>query len=193
MEKEKEIPKIRYMYHKKLSNPKLLKYIKWWSDQTKKNVHTLSLEPAEIINSTIFAVFAFIGNKIVGAAGIMQFPEQVDIYLYSHQVVEFRANCVDSNFETMGIGTALHKVRIDYVDQNELHAVMITKESTIKRMSKKFGWMHIYRVRGTEHVVTKIRKCKCQPHPDKPFKGLRCETCPYFQKSIFIRLFQKAT
>jgi hypothetical protein len=192
MKEKREIPKVRYMYLKKFNKPKLFRCIKWWSDQTKLNVHTLSLEPAEIINNTIFAVFAFIGNKIVGAAGIMQLPGQMDVYLHGHQVVEFRANCVDSNFEKFGIGTALHKARIDYVDQHELHAVMITKESTILRMSKKFGWVHIYRIKGTEHVVTKIRKCKCQPHPDKPFKGLRCETCPFFEKSIFIRLYQRA-
>ncbi len=191
MVEKKETPKVRYVHLKNLSDKKLFKYIKWWSDQTKLNVHTLSIEPAEIINNTIFAVFAFVKGQVVGAAGLMQFPDQMEIYFRGTQVLEFRANCVDENFERFGIGTALHEARIAYVDKHQYHAIMITKETKILRISKRFGWRHINRVGGSHTVLTKVRKCKCQPRPDKPFKGPRCETCPFFQKSIFFRLYQE--
>jgi GNAT superfamily N-acetyltransferase len=172
-------------------NERLRPEINWWSEQTKLNEYTISLEPAEILNSMIVGAFAYQAQQIVGAAGLMHImTDENEIICFGNKpIVEFRSNCVDPRFQEKGIGKKLMQMRLDYAE-NEYVSVVITKEAHILHMTQNqhSGWVSMESIEAYSGVLAKIRTCSCHKKKDQPFIGSRCSVCPLYAKSIFVHV-----
>jgi GNAT superfamily N-acetyltransferase len=183
--------RIKYKAVTDFKNQKFEPWINWWSDQTKANDFTISLEPAEILNSMIIATFALWGEQVVGAAGLMPVYNEDNqrIRFKGRDVVEFRANCVDENFEKKGIGSKFIEMREDYAEEQNYLSVIITKQPKIVRIAEKnnSGWKVMEGIQEYEDIFAQLRKCDCHKNKDQPFIGSRCAVCPLYEKSILVR------
>ncbi len=169
---------------------KIEKWLEWWSEETRKSDFTLTRTPAFFRNNLLFAVFAFYGEKIVGAAGIIASKDErthSPIIFKKKSVVELCSNCVDLDFRKSGIGMEFLKIRMGYVDDNGFVGTSVTKEDTIISFFEKLGWQDIDKLPEYKTVKEKIRFCECEnAQKNKEFFGSRCSTCPLLKKSIWV-------
>lgn len=187
MEKARKDKKIKITYRTitNFHTGKYEKWLQWWSKRTFEEDHVMYETPHSFRNKLKCAVFAFHGKKLVGAGGIMMSHlNNKKLFYKGRLTAEFRAVCVDSNYQKMGIGDTLIKKRLSFSKRNNFFCITLTKQPKMPSKLEKLGWkiMDDHMTPELFKLKKSIRQCKCQDKTEEVFVGERCSICPFLER-----------
>ena len=162
---------------------------RWWEMKTHSNKHLLSRTAQFLNNNLICAVAAYIGDRPIGAAGVIPMLDENGerVYYEGKLVVEFCSNFVHPLHQNKGIATEFIKMRTKYIENNNLFAISVTKQHHIVQIFQKLGWVSIDEYPEYSEIHKKVRYCGCIMSEEKTFIGVRCDTCPLLKKIVWIK------
>jgi hypothetical protein len=173
--------KITYIETTHVKDVKYRKYLRWWSEHTKKEQRMLDRSVHFFKKNLLFAVFAFHNNKIVAAAGIIKCLDRHGkemFYGNQNMVVELISNFVEADYRDRDIGTKLAKKRIQFSHHHKYLPVSVTGNMIMKQIFASLA-SPIEKFPEYDHIRKEVRVCECE-HKSS------CEICPLKDKAIWV-------
>jgi hypothetical protein len=179
--------KIRFKLITDFKNGTEAKFLNWWAGKT-HHKHMICRTPAFFRNNLICAVKGMIGNKFVTAAGMIACldEQQREMYFEKMLVVELCSNFVHPSQRGKNRARNMIVERTEFALQNNYLPIIVTQEPKIIKIISDLGWVEMRKFRKYDHVVAKVRYCKCE-REEKAFVGERCEVCPFLGRSIWVK------
>jgi GNAT superfamily N-acetyltransferase len=172
--------KIKYIVTSEFESADIKEYLKWWSDHTKIEQRMLDRSVAFFRKNLLFAVFAFHGEKLIGAAGVIPCLDRHGKKMqciHDALVVELVSNFIDPDYRDRHIGRELVLQRLKFIKENNYFPVSVTGSIIMQKIFSDIA-VTMDTFPKYNHIRKEVRVCECDNKP--------CGICPLKDKAIWV-------